>query len=216
MTGPVVQERKPGGDEAELIARLRAGDERAFETLVKRHYGTMIAVARTYVASRSVAEEVVQEAWLGVLKGLDRFEGRSSLLTWILRIVVNIAKTRGVREARSVPYSSIAPEGDEPAVEPDRFRGRGDAFPGHWRAYPGDWSRLPEHVLHERETLSVVMSAIAELPSAQRAVITMRDVQGCPADEVCDALGVSEGNQRVLLHRARSRVRAALERHFDG
>jgi RNA polymerase sigma-70 factor, ECF subfamily len=216
VTGPVVQERKPGGDEAELVARLRAGDEREFETLVKRHYGTMIAVARTYVASRSVAEEVVQEAWLGVLKGLDRFEGRSSLLTWILRIVVNIAKTRGVREARSIPYSSLAPEGDEPAVEPDRFRGRGDAFPGHWRAYPGDWSRLPEHVLHERETLSVVMSAIAELPSAQRAVITMRDVQGCGPHEVCAILEVSDGNQRVLLHRARARVRAALERHLDG
>jgi RNA polymerase sigma-70 factor, ECF subfamily len=216
VTEPVVQERKPGSDEAELVARLRAGDEQAFETLVKRHYGTMIAVARTHVSSRAVAEEVVQEAWLGVLNGLDRFEGRSSLSTWILRILVNIAKTRGVREARSVPYSSLAPDGDEPAVEPDRFRGSGDAFPGHWRAYPGDWSRLPEHVLHERETLSVVLSAIAELPTAQRAVITMRDVQGCGPHEVCALLDVSDGNQRVLLHRARARVRAALERHLDG
>jgi RNA polymerase sigma-70 factor, ECF subfamily len=216
VTGPVVHERKLREDEVELLGRLRAGDERAFETLVRRHYGTMLAVARTHVATRAVAEEVVQEAWLGVLKGLDRFEGRSSLSTWILRIVVNIAKTRGVREARSVPYSSFAPEGDEPAVQPDRFRGPGDAFPGHWRAYPGDWSRLPEHVLHQRETLSLVMRAIAELPSAQRAVITMRDVQGCEPHEVCAVLDLSDGNQRVLLHRARARVRAQLERHLDG
>jgi RNA polymerase sigma-70 factor (ECF subfamily) len=216
VTGPVVQERKPGGDEAELLARLRAGDERAFEALVKRHYGTMLAVARTYVATRAVAEEVVQEAWLGVLNGLDRFEGRSSLSTWMLRIVVNIAKTRGTREARSVPFASLAPEGEEPAVDAERFRGTGDAFPGHWRAYPADWSRLPEHVLHERETLSVVMRAIAALPTAQRAVITMRDVQGCGPHEVCAVLDVSDGNQRVLLHRARARVRAELERHLSG
>jgi RNA polymerase sigma-70 factor (ECF subfamily) len=216
VTGPVAEEHTRAGGDAVLVARLRAGDERAFEALVKRHYGTMLAVARSHVSSRSVAEEVVQEAWLGVLKGLDRFEGRSSLSTWILRIVVNIAKTRGTREARSVPYSSLGPEGEEPAVEPDRFRGSGDAFPGHWRAYPGDWSRLPENVLHERETLSVVMSAIAALPSVQRAVITMRDVQGCGPHEVCAVLDVSDGNQRVLLHRARARVRAALERHLDG
>ena len=216
MTGPVVQARTPRADETELIARLRGGDERAFEALVRRHYGTMLAVARTYVSSRSVAEEVVQEAWLGVLKGLHGFEGRSALSTWILRIVVNIAKTRGVREARSVPYSTLGPEGDERAVEPDRFRGSGDAFPGHWRAYPGDWSRLPEHVLHERETLSLVIKTIAELPTAQRAVITMRDVQGCSPHEVSTVLDISDGNQRVLLHRARARVRAALERHLDG
>ena len=216
MTGAAVEERRPRADEAELLAKLRAGDERAFEALVNRHYGTMLAVAQTYVGSRAVAEEVVQEAWLGVLKGLDGFEGRSSLATWILRIVANIGMTRGGREARSIPYASLAGEGDEHAVEPDRFRGAADAFPGHWRAYPGDWHRLPEEALHQRETLRVVVDAIAALPAAQRTVITMRDVEGCGAEEVCAVLGVSEGNQRVLLHRARSRVRAALERHFDG
>jgi RNA polymerase sigma-70 factor, ECF subfamily len=216
VSDAAIQERRPSAEEVELLAKLRAGDERAFEALVNRHYGTMLAVAQTYVRSRAVAEEVVQEAWLGVIKGLDRFEGRSSLATWIMRIVVNIAKTRGGREARSIPYASLAGEEDEPAVEPDRFRGPGDGFPGHWRAYPADWQRLPEDALLQHETLRVTVEAIADLPAAQRTVITMRDIQGCPAEEVCDVLGVSEGNQRVLLHRARSRVRAALERHFDG
>ena len=216
MTDAPLNERTASAEEVELLARLRAGDERAFEALVGRHYGTMLAVARTYVSSRAVAEEVVQEAWLGVLKGLDRFEGRSSLATWIMRIVVNIAKTRGVREARSIPYASLAPEGAEAAVEPGRFRGAGDGFPGLWRAYPANWKDLPEEVLHERDTLRVAMAAIADLPPAQRAVITMRDVQGCGPEEVCAVLEVSDGNQRVLLHRARSRVRAALERHLDG
>ena len=202
--------------EAELLARVRAGDERAFETLVDRNYSTMLAVARNYVKSRAVAEEVVQEAWLGVLQGIDRFEGRSSLRTWILRIVVNIAKTRGTREARSVPFASLAPVGEETAVEPERFRGPDDPFPGHWRAYPGNWQRLPEETLAEQETIRVVIEAIEQLPPAQRTVITMRDVQGCGPEEVCDALEVTDGNQRILLHRARSKVRSALERHLDG
>jgi RNA polymerase sigma-70 factor, ECF subfamily len=204
-------------EEAELVARLRAGDERAFESLVESYHGTMIAVARTYVKTRDVAEEVVQEAWLGVLKGLDRFEGRSSLKTWILRILVNTAMTRGGREARSVPFSSLAPVDEEqPAVEPERFRPPGEAFAGHWNAYPGDWRSLPEEGLLGRETLDVVKRAIEELPGSQRPVIAMRDIAGCSAEEVCEALEVSAGNQRVLLHRARSHVRAALERHLDG
>jgi RNA polymerase sigma-70 factor (ECF subfamily) len=207
---------RTAAEESELIARLRAGDERAFETLVELHYSTMLAVARHYVSSRAIAEEVVQEAWLGVLKGLDRFEARASLRTWILRILVNIAKTRGAREARSVPFASLVREGDEAAVEPDRFRGADDPFPGHWRAYPGNWQRLPEEALADRETLDLVLTTIHELPDPQRIVITMRDIQGCDAEEVCEALDVSEGNQRVLLHRARSKVRRALERHFDG
>src|SRR5919112_118684 len=155
MTQIGLQRSRASADEIELLARLRAGDEQAFEALVARHYGTMLAVAQTYVKTRAVAEEVVQDAWLGVLKGLDRFEGRASLRTWILRITVNIAKTRGVRESRSVPYSSLAPEGEEPAVEPGRFRGAGDPFPGHWRAYPGDWHRLPDEALTQAETLKV-------------------------------------------------------------
>jgi RNA polymerase sigma-70 factor, ECF subfamily len=203
--------------EADIVARLRGGDERAFETLVDRHYATMLAVARGYVRTRAIAEEVVQEAWLGVLNGIDRFEGRSSLRTWIMRIVVNIAISRGEREARSVPFSSLArEESDEPAVDPERFRDQNDGFPGHWRAYPGNWASLPDDALLGRETLGVVMSAIEELPDAQRVVITMRDVAGCSPEEVCGALDVSDGNQRVLLHRARSHVRGALERHLDG
>ena len=202
-------------DEAELLARLRGGDERAFEALVDRHYGTMLAVARGYVKSRAVAEEVVQEAWVGVLGGLDRFEGRSSLRTWIIRIVANIAQTRGAREARSVPLSSLAPDGDDAAVDADRFRGRDDAFPGHWRQYPSDWQALPEHALLGRETLELVMAAVRELPAAQQQVITLRDISGYSSEEVCAALDISGGNQRVLLHRARSRIRSALEGHLD-
>jgi RNA polymerase sigma-70 factor (ECF subfamily) len=202
-------------EEVELLARLRAGDERAFETLVERYHGTMLAVARTYVRTGALAEEVVQDAWIGVLKGLDRFEGRSSLKTWILRILANTAMTRGTREARSVPFSSLAPEGEEAAVDPERFRGPDSGFPGHWNGYPGDWHSLPEEALLGRETLDVVIGAIEQLPEAQQRVITLRDVVGWSGDEVCAALELSEGNQRVLLHRARSRVRAALESHFD-
>ena len=202
--------------EADLLARLRAGDERAFETLVMRHHRTMLAVARQYVSTRAVAEEVVQEAWLGVIKGIDRFEGRSSLSTWILRILVNIAKTRGVRESRSVPYAALAGPDDEVSVEADRFRGPNDQYTGGWWAFPDDWSKLPEQALLQRETLKVVTDAIEELPPLQRSVIAMRDIQGCGPEDVCSVLEISDGNQRVLLHRARSRVRAALEKHLDG
>jgi RNA polymerase sigma-70 factor, ECF subfamily len=205
----------PTAQEDELLRRLRAGDERAFETLVDRYHATMVAIARSYVRTSALAEEVAQDAWVGVLKGLDRFEGRSSLKTWILRIVVNTAMTRGVREARSVPFSSLAPEGEEVAVDPERFRGPDDAFPGHWNGYPGDWRSLPEEILLGRETLEVVKRAIEGLPVAQQRVITLRDVTGLSGDEVCEALDLTPGNQRVLLHRARSRVRAELERHFD-
>ena len=211
-----LERRDPAAAEAQLVARLRAGDEAAFEALVARHYATMLAVAQTYVKGRSVAEEVVQDAWLAVIAGLDRFEGRSSLKTWILSILVNKAKTRGTREARIVPFAALADEEDAPAVAPDRFRGPSDGFPGHWRAYPGNWHESADVAAQDRETLRVAMRAIAELPPAQQVVIRMRDVEGYSAEEVCDALDVSEGNQRVLLHRARSRVRSALERYLDG
>jgi RNA polymerase sigma-70 factor (ECF subfamily) len=201
--------------EADLLSRLRAGDERAFEILVQRHYRTMLAVARQYVSTRAVAEEVVQEAWLGVLKGLDRFEGRSSLSTWILRILVNIAKTRGVRESRTVPYAALAGPDDETSVEPERFRGPNDPYTGGWWAFPEDWTKLPEQALLQRETLQVVTEAIDGLPPLQRSVIAMRDIQGLDPEDVCAVLEISGGNQRVLLHRARSRVRAALEKHFN-
>jgi RNA polymerase sigma-70 factor (ECF subfamily) len=215
MADVAVESPDPVAAEAALVERLRAGDEAAFEALVARHYATMLAVAQTYVQGRAVAEEVVQEAWLGVINGLDRFEGRSSLKTWIVSILVNQAKTRGAREARSIPFASLAPEGGEPAVDPDRFRGSEESYPGHWRAFPGDWGRSAAVAVQDRETLRVVMGAIADLPAAQQTVIRMRDVEGYSAEEVCAALDVSEGNQRVLLHRARSRVRAALEGHFD-
>ena len=176
----------------------------------------MLAVAQTYVKGRAVAEEVVQEAWLGVIKGLDRFEGRSSLKTWILSILVNQAKTRGVREARSVPFTALAPEGEEPAVDPGRFRGAG-------RVLSRPLARVPRRLgpLRRRprcRTARRCASSWARSPSCRtrsRRVIRMRDVEGYSSEEVCDALDVSEGNQRVLLHRARSRVRAALEGHFD-
>jgi RNA polymerase sigma-70 factor, ECF subfamily len=220
IVGKVSQDHRPAAatpDEVQLLDRLRAGDERAFESLVETHHPTMIAVARSYVKTRDVAEEVVQEAWAGVLNGLGRFEGRSSLKTWIMRILVNTAITRGKREARSVPVSSLAPADEhEPAVEPDRFRPPGDAFAGHWKSFPANWRSLPEEELRGRETLEVVKRAVEELPESQRRVITMRDIAGFSADEVCEALDVTPGNQRVLLHRARSRVRAALERHIDG
>jgi RNA polymerase sigma-70 factor (ECF subfamily) len=203
-------------DEADLVERLRGGDEAAFETLVESYSGLMLSVARSYVKTRAVAEEVLQDAWLAVLQGLERFEGRSSLKTWIISIVINIARTRGAREARTVPFASLAPEHQEAAVDPERFRGAGDAFPGHWWAYPANWNERPEEVILGRETLEVVTTAIEQLPDAQRAVITMRDIAGCSPEEVCETLALTEGNQRVLLHRARSRVRAALERHLGG
>jgi RNA polymerase sigma-70 factor (ECF subfamily) len=215
MTQAELQGRDSNAAEAELVARLRAGDEAAFEALVTKHYATMLAVALTYVRTRAVAEEVVQEAWLGVIAGLDRFEGRSALKTWILSILVNKAKTRGVREARSVPFATLGGP-DEPSVPADRFRGPDDAFPGHWRAYPGNWGASAAAAVEDRETLRVAMRAIAGLPDVQQAVIRMRDVEGYSSEEVCAALEVSEGNQRVLLHRARSRVRSALEEHLDG
>jgi RNA polymerase sigma-70 factor (ECF subfamily) len=207
---------EPEVGEQRLLARLRAGDERAFAELVDSVGPLMLRIALAHVRTRAVAEEVVQEAWLGVLAGLDAFEGRSSLKTWILRILVNRAKTRGVREARSIPFTCLGDEGDgEPAVDPDRFLGPDHPrWPGGWSSPPASWGGLPEDRLMARETLAVVTAAIESLPARQQEVIVMRDVQGWEPEDVCAALDISEGNQRVLLHRARARVRAALERHL--
>ena len=202
--------------DVELVARLRAGDEQAFESLISGHYSTMLAVARSYVRTRAVAEEVVQETWLGLLQSLDRFEGRSSLKTWIFAILVHKAKSRALREHRSVPFASFAGEPGEPAVDADRFQQPDEPFPGHWRRYPAAWGASPDRVAEDRETIRAAMRAIAKLPPSQQAVIRMRDLQGLDADEVCQTLDVTPANQRVLLHRARSRVRAALEEHLDG
>ena len=203
----------------ELLQRLKAGDEDAFMTLVDKYGPLMLRIALTHVRTRAVAEEVVQEAWLGVLQGLDRFEGRSSLKTWILRIVANRARTRGEREARSVPLSSLVSDGgeDEPAVDPDRFFGSDHPmYPGGWAIPPHSWARMPEERLLAAETLEQVRAAIAKLPPRQQEVIVLRDVEGWDPEEVAQALDLTPGNQRVLLHRARSKVRGELERYFDG
>jgi len=205
--------------DAELLARLRAGDEEAFMTLVDKYGPLMLRIALTHVRTRAVAEEVVQEAWLGVLQGLDRFEGRSSLKTWILRIVANRARTRGEREARSVPLSSLGPDAgeDEPAVDPDRFMPADHPmYPGGWSIPPHSWARMPEEKLLAAESLQQVRAAIAKLPPRQQEVIVLRDVEGWDPEEVSQALELSPGNQRVLLHRARSKVRADLEHYFEG
>ena len=199
--------------EQELIAALRAGDEAAFMELVMTHQDMMLRVASSYVRTRAVAEEVVQEAWLGVLNGIDRFEGRSSLKTWIFRILTNIAKTRAVREGRSLTFTDLdGPQG--PAVDPDRFFADDHRWAGHWSTPPASWAGLPETRLLARETIEHVRAAIARLPIRQQQVIALRDVEGWSSEEVCAALEIGEGNQRVLLHRARAAVRDALEREL--
>ena len=202
----------------QLVADLRAGSEEAFATLVDRYSPQMLRLAMIYTPTRAVAEDVVQEAWIGVLRGIDRFESRSSLKTWVFRILTNCAKTRGAREGRSIPFSSLwqpGPDG-EPSVEPDRFSPADDArWPRMWTSYPSSWGELPEQRLMGTEARRRIEDAIASLPSAQREVITLRDVEGFDSGEVCDLLEISEGNQRVLLHRARSKVRRALEHYFD-
>jgi RNA polymerase sigma-70 factor (ECF subfamily) len=205
-----------GTTEDQLLARLRDGDEDAFMEIVDAYGPLMLRMALGHVRTRAVAEEVVQETWLGVLDGLDRFEGRSSLKTWILRILVNRAKTRGAREARCVPFSSLGPADDEaPAVDPARFVGVDHPhWPGHWAAAPQSWAGVPDERLLARETLEHLRRAIEALPARHREVIVLRDVEGWDSGEVCAALGLSEGNQRVLLHRARSRVRAQLDAYL--
>lgn len=191
-------------DESVLIAALRAGDERAFMELVEAYTPGMRRLALTFVRTGAVADEVVQESWLGVLRGLDRFEGRSSLKTWIYRIVANVARTRAVREARSVPFSAFATD-DEPSVDPERF-----LADGAWESPPEPW-----RAVLDSEARALIDEAIAALPDQQRQVIELRDVEGWGSDEVRNVLELSETNQRVLLHRARSKVRAALEAYLE-
>ena len=202
----------PPPGQAELVAALQAGDEQAFASLVDELGPSMLRVARMYVSTRAIAEDVVQETWLGVISGIGRFEGRSSLKTWIFRILTNRAKTRGEREGRSVPFSSLGGDGegdDGPTVDADRFRG------GAWISAPSRWSELPESRLVGKETIGVAKAAIDALPETQRAVITLRDVDGWSSEEVRNVLGLSESNQRVLLHRARAKVRQALDSYLE-
>jgi RNA polymerase sigma-70 factor (ECF subfamily) len=200
-------------EDQELVAGLRAREEAAFRTVVERYHGALLRLARTFVSDNAVAEEVVQETWLGVINGLPGFEGRSSLKTWIFRILINRAQTRGKREARSRPFSSLwdVDVGEpEAAVDPGRFTAR-----GMWVEPPPRWSNAPpEELLMQRETMELIQRAITELPENQRMVITLHDVEGVAPDEICNILEISETNQRVLLHRARSKIRGALEQYL--
>jgi len=191
-------------DDMELIQRLRAGDEQAFVVLVRRYHDSMIGLASSFVPSRAVAEEVVQDTWMGVLRGIGSFEGRSSLRTWLFRILVNRARTAGARERRSVAIVDA-----EPAVDPSRF----DAA-GAWLSPPEAWIEEVDDRLRSGKLAGRIRSAIEELPARQREVVTLRDVEGLSSDEVCHVLEITDGNQRVLLHRGRSRVRQVLETEF--
>ena len=190
-------------------------DEAAFSALVERHYASMKRIARAYVQSDAVAEEVVQDTWLAVVAGLDRFEGRSALTTWVFSILTNKAKTRGARERRCTPMSALGgADPDAPAIDPDRFQGDDDAWPGHWATPPRPWQR-PERRLLSLEVRDRLKLALDDLPERQRIVVTLRDVEGLDPDEVCELLDLSPENQRVLLHRGRTRLRALLESYFE-
>jgi RNA polymerase sigma-70 factor (ECF subfamily) len=213
-----VSELTTGHPDREVVEALCRGDEIQFRALVHRHHRAMVSVAANYVPSRAIAEEVVQDTWIAVVKQLDRFEGRSSLKTWIFAILVNQARNRGAREQRSVPMSSLVDLGpDEPAVDPGRFNGADHPqWPGHWSQPPRPLDSYPADVLGRAETTRAIEAAIAALPVNQQRVVWLRDVEGWSSIEVCEALGISEANQRVLLHRGRSKVRAALETILEG
>jgi RNA polymerase sigma-70 factor (ECF subfamily) len=207
----------PTPEDVALVAALRSGDERAFAAIVEQLNGPLLRLARLYVETVAAAEEVVQDTWLGVVRGLERFEARASFRTWVFRIATNRAMTRGRREHRDIPLSALLDPADDPggpSVDPERFLPQGAQWAGHWAVPPERWA--PDAVLHleAKETRELIAASIEELAPAQRIVMTLRDVDGWDADEVCAALEITPGNQRVLLHRARSRVRAALERHL--
>ncbi len=196
-------------DDARLVALLRGGDEEAFRALVRGMHGALVRVAAAFVGSPTTAEEVVQETWLAVVAQLDGFEGRSSLRTWIGSILANRARTRAARDRRTVPFSSLSAD-DAAPVEPERF-----AASGLWTAPPRPWDRAPEELAVRKEAREVIERALSSLPDSQRTVVVLRDVEGWTGEEVCNVLGLSETNQRVLLHRGRMRLRAALEQ-FQG
>ncbi|WP_254715983.1 RNA polymerase sigma factor [Actinomadura sp. WMMB 499] len=199
-----------------IVERLRAGDEEIFALLLDAWCPGLMRLALTFVSTKSSAEEVVQETWLAVIRGIDGFEGRSSLKTWVYRIMVNTAKARGSRESRTLPFASLLPEDSGPTVDPSRFRGQDDEWPRHWASgqEPRPW-QLPEEQALRGEVQRVIADALDALPPRLRTVITLRDVEGYRSDEVCDLLEISPGNQRVLLHRARAAVRRELENYFS-
>ena len=205
-------------DDQCLLEQLRSGNEATFVSLIDRYAAAMLRLAMVYVKSWSVAEEVVQETWMAVLEGLNRFEGRSSLKTWMFRILTNCAITRAQREGRSIPFSSLQEDdagSDEPAVDPDRFFPSGHQWAGHWISFPSNWREMPEDCLLSKETRTCIEGAISALPPNQRQIIILRDVEGWTSEETCHFLGISEGNQRVLLHRARSKVCNILAKYFE-
>ncbi len=203
-------------DDGVLVDALRRGDEAAFGWLLGRYDASLRRLARSYVATPAAVEEVVQDTWMAVITGIDRFERRSAVKTWLHRILANRARSTGVRERRSVPFASLSEEleADQPAVDPERFRRRGRRA-GAWGAPPSAWDEEPEERLLAAETLDAVERAVATLPPNQQAVLTLRDLEGWSAAEACNALELSETNQRVLLHRARATVRRALETYFE-
>ena len=201
--------------DALLVAKLRSGDEKTFSLVLDRYHSTMLRLAMVYVSNRSIAEEVVQEAWLGVLRGLNRFEGRSSFKTWLFRILMNCAKTRSQREKRSIPFSSFEDDERGPTVDPNRFRSAEEEYEGHWRTFPHSWDDDPEEWLLAQETKKHILNAIEALPPRQKEIITLRDIEGWTSQEIIHLLGITEVNQRVLLHRARAHVRRELEIYFD-
>jgi RNA polymerase sigma-70 factor (ECF subfamily) len=206
-------------EELSVVEALRNGDETAFTMLVNTYHAALVRLASIYVNDRAVAEEVAQETWIAVLQGIERFEGRSSLKTWIFRILTNRAKTRAQREARYVPLSTLDEldaESGEPSVSPGRFFPPGDPSANHFTSIPQRFDQIPEDRLLSKETRAVIQQAIEVLPANQRQVITLRDIEGWSSQEVCNVLNVSETNQRVLLHRARSKVRQALESYLVG
>lgn len=205
-------------NEAELIAALRRGDEAAFTALVGQYHLALIRVAQLYVPNRAVAEEVAQETWLGVVQGIGRFEGRSSLKTWIFRILTNRARTRGQRERRSIPFADLTTalaEPYEPAFDPSAFHSAEHEDAGWWASYPPSWQHAPEARLLSQEAQDRIAAAITALPPNQRMVISLRDIEGWSAEEVRELLDISDANQRVLLHRARVRVRKALDQYLN-
>jgi RNA polymerase sigma-70 factor, ECF subfamily len=212
-TGAGAEGHAAGLDDSELVRRVRAGDRSAFAGLVRRHGGALLRFARLFVRESSAAEEVVQDTWMAVLEGLDGFEGRASFKTWLYRILANRARTRAAREGRSVPFSALAElQADEHAVDPARFKPG-----GHWQDPPVGWTdETPERLALEAETRAVMEAAVQALPAAQRAVLVLRDEDGLETEEICNLLDLTVTNQRVLLHRARTRVRQALEEHMRG
>jgi len=199
-------------DDAALVRAARDGDREAFGTLVDRHGGALLRFARLFLRDGAAAEETVQDTWLAALDGIERFEGRSSFKTWIFRIAANRARTRAVKDGRTVPFSALEPADADEGVDPARFKEN-----GHWSDPPSGWrEESPERLVLLAETRGVLEAAIAELPESQRAVLVLRDVEGEEAEEICALLDITVTNQRVLLHRARTRVRAALERHMRG